>query len=63
MPVLTPAAASHAVPAGHVTHVGAIVTALIVAAIIIAILKVVGKALTPRKPKQRPGLPYSASRR
>jgi hypothetical protein len=62
MHTLVPAAASHAVPAGHVTHLGAIVTALIAAAIIIAVLKVIGRLLT-RKPKQRPGLPYSASRR
>lgn len=54
------ASAGHTAPHWHLSHVGAIVTALIVAAVIIAVLKVVGKIFSPRKPKQRAGLPYAA---
>lgn len=63
MPVLI-ASAGHAAVPGHISHVAAAVTALIVAALIVALLKGIGRLLTPRKPKSgaRAASPYSARR-
>ena len=59
------ASAGHAAIPSHITHMAAAVTALIGAAVIIAVLKLAGRALSPRKPKSqgRSGLPYAATGR
>jgi NADH:ubiquinone oxidoreductase subunit 3 (subunit A) len=63
MHVLISAAAPHA---GHVVIPHAVVTAvmaLVAAAIIILVLKVIGKALSPKKAARSASSPYGTTRR
>lgn len=59
------ASAGHTAPHWHLSHTGAIITALVAAALIVAVLKIAGRILSPRKPKPqgRSGLPYAAPSR
>jgi hypothetical protein len=59
------ASAGHPAASWHLGRLGAVITALVVAAVVVLVFKGAAKLLSPRKPKgaQRPGLPYAASGR
>ena len=53
------ASAGHPAAPWHLRHTGAVITALVVAAVIVLVLKVLGKVLSPRKAKSRAASPYA----
>ena len=58
------ASAGHPAASWHLSRTGAVITALVAAAVIVAVLKLVGRLFSPRKkPQQRSGLPYATSGR
>lgn len=54
------ASAGRTAPHWHLSQTGAIVTALIAAAVLVIVVKLAAWILSPRKPKGRSGLPYAA---
>lgn len=54
-------AAAHAARSAHLGHLAAIATALIVGAVIVIILKIIARILTPgKRAARRPSSPYAA---
>lgn len=55
------ASAGHTAIPSHISHVAAAVTALIVAAVIVVLFKVLGRIFSPRKAKSRTASPYAVT--
>ena len=53
------ASAVHTATPWHIGHTAAAITALVVGAVIVLVLKALGRILSPRKAKNRTASPYA----